>query len=401
MKSAWLKVAGLAAVLVAAPAWGQETEGGLNDPKCREAVRAAFEEARAGLAESPIDAETPVAVLPIAKDLDGWLLGQANDALVGAGKTCVVGKDDEPMWKTVIAEIAWDDIKGGMLDPATLDRLDARKLKSAKVLMDVKVVTWRPEKGRAWKAEVTFRAVEIATKQWLWCGFFDNRPKSASSNSGPLWQEVACPLNVAVIAEASEGPESLAEQVGSWARGRLADLGYRPESGKAEDVTLRLTTSSRLYDQTLNWWMFEGEVTAALALHGGEARLLGEESFDAQGARGRGETQALRNLAYGLEEQLGPWIRRTLESPKTGFAMERLEVVLADPVALPEDYRTIAAIQAGLDALEGVRRAEIIERNDAAGRVVWKVVYDRGLVPMGVAYALFARNSELADKVAE
>lgn len=401
MKSSWLKVAGLAAVLVAAPVWGQETEGGPDDPKWREAVRAAFEEARAGLAEAPIDAGTPVAVIPIANDPDGWLLGQANDALVGAGKTCVVGKDDEPMWKTVIDEIAWEDIKCGMLDPATLDRLDARKLKSAKVLMTVWVVTWRSEKGRGWKAEVTLRAVEIATKQWLWRGLFDNRPKTVPATPGPIWQETACPLNAEVSAETAEGSESLAEQVGSWARGRLADLGCRPESGKAADLTLKLKTSSRLYDQTLNWWMFEGEVTAALALHGGEARLLGEESFDAQGARGRGETPALRNLAYQMEDQLGPWLRKTLESLHAEFAAERLEVVLADPVALPEDYRTIAAIQAGLDALEGVRRAEIVERNDAAGRVVWKVVYDRGLVPMGVTYTLFARNSELADKVAE
>ena len=392
MKKAWMMAAGLAAGLAAA-AWG----AGENPEGARNAVRAAFDNARAGLAESPIPADTPVAVLPVKGDGDGWLIGLANDALTGAGKNCVVGKED-PMWDTIIGEIEWDERKSDILDPATIDRFG--RLQSAKVLVTATVET-SSRNGRRWKAEVTLRAVEIATKRYLWTGRF-TESVSGSGDGGPSKQwnvtEAPCPLNVGVEVASDSGAESVAELLGTYARGRLADMGYRVGSGKDDDLTLGLLATCRVFDQTLNWWMHEGELTATLKAHGGNARLLGEATFAAQGARGRGEIQSKRNLSDELAAQLAGWMRRVLEPGAMVFAAVRLEFRLANPIEESEDYKAIDEIQKGLAGLKGVRSAEVVSQDNAAGRVAMKAVYDSALLPTGVWNALIAAHPELLEQ---
>ena len=47
-----------------------------------------------------------------------------------------------------------------------------------------------------------------------------------------------------------KGAEAVGELLGTYARGRLADMGCRAGSGKDDDLTLDLDVTCRLYDQT-------------------------------------------------------------------------------------------------------------------------------------------------------
>lgn len=390
MKAMKTMVAVLAAA-VAVSAWGADRPEGE-----RLALKAAFENAQKGLAESPIPADVPVALLPIRGDADGWLEGLAKDALVGAGKICVVGKDD-PILKDIIDEMEWDERKSDILDAATLDLITAKKLLSAKILMTATVET-SERNARRWNAEVTLRAVEIATKRYLWTGRFDESVPDDGRWHGKDVSEIPCPLNVGVKVAPEKGAEAVGELLGTYARGRLADMGCRAGSGKDDDLTLDLDVTCRLYDQTLNWWMHEGELTAALKVHGGDARLLGETSIAAQGARGRGEIQSQRNLADELGAQLLGWMGRVLASDALGFAAIRLDFTLANPIEEKEDYKAIDEIQKGLAGLPGVRSAEVVDQDNGRGRVSLKVVYDSKLLPTGPWNKLLAEHPELLEK---
>ena len=156
--------AGLVAAAVAGAAWGQSLQ--LRDDFRQSVQGALLEEATAALAESAIPAGVPVAILPIAGDTDGWLAGQLKIALTAAGKNCVEGKED-PMWNEVIKEITWDEHKEPYLDPETLDRMDARRLQSAKILLSgaVRSLDRTP---RYSYFEIELHATEIATKRHLW-----------------------------------------------------------------------------------------------------------------------------------------------------------------------------------------------------------------------------------------
>jgi hypothetical protein len=389
MKKAWMAV--LAVLAAGSLAWGQDAPGRGE----RDAVRAAFAAAKAGLAEAPLDAGTPVAVLPVKGDADGWMAGLAVDALTGAGKTCVVGKD-EPMLQTIIDEIEWDERSSDVLDPETISRFG--RLKSAKALMTARVDTSSRE-GRRWRAEVTLRLVEIETKQYVWSGTFDNTDPGTGTVAPPdAVQETTSPLNIGVEATAEEGAEEEAELLGTYVRGRLADMGLRVDSGKDDDLTLKLTTSCELHDRTLDWWLFKGDATVALNAKGGAARLLGEASFAAQGARGRGEAQAHRNLADDMEAQVWGWLKRTLDPDAFPFSAVELAFQLADSVETSADYRAIDSIQKALAGLEGVRRATLSSQDNRTGRLAFRVVYDKELLPTGVWNALMAAHPEIVDE---
>lgn len=395
MKHGWIKAVGLAVGLAAATAFADN-----GDSEWRDAVRAAFDNARAGLAEAPIGADMPLAVLPVHGDGDDrWLLGQANDALVLAGKTCVVGKD-EPMWDVIIEEIDWDNIKSDILDPETLDRLDARKLKSAKALMTVGVAEQK-RGDRRWRVEVTLRVVEIATKQYVWCGRFDSRKGGAEGNDGPHWIETTVPLTVGLKVTAAEGAEMEADLLETWARGRLADSGFRVGSGKEDDVTLSIETRSELLDETPPYRAYAGSAKAVLAVKGSDARELGSKWVDARGAHGLLESEARRNLADALESQLTEWLKRTLDAEARKFASSRVSVTLANPIETKDDYKAIDGIQKGLAGLTGVRSAQMVAEDKASGRVEFLVVYDRGLVPTTPLDALWAAHPELLGYVDE
>jgi hypothetical protein len=157
---AWAAAA--AGLALAAGAWGQSL---LLQDSFRQAVQGAFlEEARTALAASPIPAGTPVAILPIDGDVDGWLAGQLKIALTEAGKNCVEGKED-PMWEAVQEEVTWDKHKEPFLDPETLDAFG--KIQSAKILLTGAVRSLDQTERYAY-FEVELHATEIATKRHLW-----------------------------------------------------------------------------------------------------------------------------------------------------------------------------------------------------------------------------------------
>lgn len=160
-KKVWMAaLAGMLATVSAATAQSLLLQDGF-----RQAVQGALlEEAKAAFASAPIPAGTPVAILPIPGDEDGWLAGQLKIALTQAGKNCVEGKED-PMWQEVQKEITFDEHKLGFLDPKTIDEFG--KIQSAKVLL-AGVVRSLDYTDRFAYFEMELHATEIATKRHLW-----------------------------------------------------------------------------------------------------------------------------------------------------------------------------------------------------------------------------------------
>jgi hypothetical protein len=387
----------VAAALATAAAWGavERPAAATADAGYRKAVLAAFDNAKAGLAESPIPEGVPVAVLPIAGDSDGWLMGLANGALTGAGKNCVVGKED-PLWDTIIEEIEWDERKGrdgaDILDEETIDHFG--RLQSAKVLMTARVDAIR-QTERRWKAEVTLQAVEIATKRYLWIGRFTEAPAAGSGPKAEAVTSTPWPLNVDVSVRAGDGAEAVADELETYARGRLADLGYRVGTDQEADLELALEPVCELFDREGQWRTYNGTLRASLSAQGTEKHVIGETTLATKGTPGVGDADGRRNLVYAMESQLGAWMNRTLKPDAAEFAAVALDVMLADPVETGKDRAGIVEIRKALEGLPGVRRVTVAAQDDAAGQVSYKVVYKPADVPDGVANALFAAHPEL------
>jgi hypothetical protein len=120
---------------------------------------------------SAIPASAAVAILPLGGDEGKYVEGLLKNAVTGAGKTCVEGKDD-PLWEEILKEIVWDGRKSDMLDPATLTAFG--KLKGVKVLLYGQVRSAGVSGHRVF-VEIELHASSIETRQHLWGDVFVKR----------------------------------------------------------------------------------------------------------------------------------------------------------------------------------------------------------------------------------
>ena len=388
MKKAWMTAVAAAAVLAAAAAANAERSG---EWRLRQAVDAAVDAARAGLAEAPIEAGTPVAILPVQGDLGGLAERRLRVALYEAGKNCVAWKD-EPALDTILEALDWKELKTGILDPATIGQIG--KVQGAKVLL----LGWLENTGRSERRpeiELELHAYEVETARQIWGGVF--RQQVATLPPPPTVVSTPWPLNMDVEVRAADGAEREAGELEVFARGRLADLGYHVASRQDADMGLTLDVDSALFDREREWQTYKGSVKASLWLRGKDERLLGEGTLSGKGAPGLDE-DGHRNLAYVLEPQLGAWLGRTLKPDAVEFAATRLEMVLADPVETSADHAAIGAIQDAIEELPGVRSAALVSQDDTTGAIAFKVVFKPSELPEGLPNALHAAHPELLDK---
>ena len=386
----WMAAA-VAAFATAAAAHGQTAE--MAERFRAELLQAFPGQARAALAEAPVPADLPVAILPIHGDDDAWLAGQLKIALTEAGKNCVEGRDD-PMWGAIIDELTWDTRKEAFLDPETMERFG--RLQAAKVLVSGAVrLTALSE--RRWRGEVELHATELATKRHLWGRLFVYPEKKTPPQT--IVEETVLPLNVGLDIKpgAGEGAAAVADDLEAWLQGRLVDLGYRMGTGKEDDLVLSMDVETELYDRTGEWERYRGEVKARLEVRGAASRTLGRGNFPASGTPGNG-ANGRRNLAFAMEDQLLPWLKRTMDPEVIGFSLAKLSFTLPGPVERGADFAEIEALRKTIEGLPGIRSVKLAGQDNAAGTVAYKVAYETEAFPGGLANALFAAHPELADK---
>lgn len=138
----------------------------------RETIDALSADIASAIASSPVPKDKAVALLPVRDPSGtGWLPGLVRNALTKSGRTCVI-EDGDPAFKAILDEIEWDERKGDILDPATIDKFGS--LKSAQILLSAEIaaqsigtVASSGEPVSCW-IEVELHAVEIATRAQIW-----------------------------------------------------------------------------------------------------------------------------------------------------------------------------------------------------------------------------------------
>ena len=422
-KNGWMAAA-LVALAVAAAAPSQAFTRGE-----RTTAGTAADEVRTRMTTATALQGKAVTLLPVHGDEDGYLEARLLDAGIQAGLNMVIANDTtDARFKRILKEIGWDEDQKRLetVDPDTIDELG--HLLSTQVLLEGRVTKGRrpvetDRKGRptgfagedgqgAVEMEVQLFAYEIRTKRYSWSAILTAveqpaplpppPPPPPPPTNGVAIQKIqpvvtSYPLNVGLEVRSAPGAEREAELLETYAKGRLSSQGFRVGSGKDDDLTLKLEPTCEVFDQAGDYWVYAGELKASLAVHGGSARLLGETSFASRGVRALGEVQAHRNLADDMEAQLSGWMKRTLDADAIGFAAVRIDFTLSQPVETDEEYAAIDELQKGLAGLPGVRSARLVDQDNAAGTVAFKVVYEPELLPTGPWNKLYAEHPELLD----
>jgi hypothetical protein len=148
--------------------------------EARQALRLCSADLQSALAKSGLPKEATIALLPIKRDAEGYALSILKNAATAAGLTCVEGKED-PVVQEIFKEIAYDERKDDLLDPATLAKFG--KLKAAKLLMYGVVRDASGSAGRGY-AELEVHVSSIESKQHLWGRVFARRFYSTPELTG-------------------------------------------------------------------------------------------------------------------------------------------------------------------------------------------------------------------------
>lgn len=342
-----------------------------------------------------------VTLLPVHGDADGYMERLLLGAVVGAGRTGVISNDEknDARFKRILADIRWDETQRRLssVDPATIDELG--RLKSTQVLMEARLDTTRTDADAATgrpaftTAELNLLAYAVATKQYVWSANIvlsdePAPPEPPPELPGPVVSAAVAPLHAAVVCRADEAAARASDLLDTTLRGTLASLGYVLDGAHAPDITVETDLSKTTFDKTGGWFVYAGSLKLKASVCGATARLLGETSLAARGARGLGEPQADRNLADALGEQANGWLKRVLTGDLVGFEAAVFSVRTTDPAAA-EKIRATAA------ALDGARAVTTENVDAAKGFTTFRAVYEKAKFPGGFVATLFAAPPDL------
>ena len=147
----------------------------------RNALAESMRDVVAALAIAPVPAGASVSVFPLAGDKGETAAAFLKTAVTDAGKTYVEGKED-PMWKEILAEMAFDERNNGLLDEKTLAKIGS--LKATDVLLYGTVRTVAAGAGAS--VELDLHATDVKTKKHLWGSRFEKAWTPAAAARAPF-----------------------------------------------------------------------------------------------------------------------------------------------------------------------------------------------------------------------
>ena len=147
---------------------------------CRQALRECAKDIQAALARSSLPKNQPLAILPVTRDNNYYIIGLLKNSATGAGLTCVEGKED-PMIVELFRELGEDIRKSDVQDPkSTVGIFNPEKLDQfghllgAQMLMYAYLRDLSGGDGRGY-AELEVHVTSIPTKKHLWGQTFARR----------------------------------------------------------------------------------------------------------------------------------------------------------------------------------------------------------------------------------
>lgn len=359
------------------------------------AIRQTMQQVEAQLKNAVAINGKPVLLLPVRGDDGAFAEELLLGALIRTGKTPVVSNDEQTdaRFKAILKKIRWDERMTTLkaVDPATVDQLG--QLKSAQIFLEAKLDIDRSARRPA--ATLSLLAYAVATKQYVW-----------SADVTPVLQPVEgalpkafvrpakAPLHVAVVSTGSAA--TVAAQMATQVRSYVMKNALGVVDAKTTpDVTVTLETASSEFDRTGNWYVLEGTTKLGAKVAGGDARQLAETELTVRGTRALGLPAAQRALVSALFKQTAPWLKETLSGEVLGIESVAFALERGEAVETAADVATAEAVRKALAAMEGVRRAEITEQDNAKGFFAYRVVYEKSRYAGGFLNAAFMRHADL------
>ena len=180
----------------------------------------------------------------------------------------------------------------------------------------------------------------------------------------------------------AEGPEAatVAEAIRRAVEGRLAGDGFALGSG-APDVVISLAVKPSLFDQSGNFYRFDGTVSASVE-RAWDKRKLGGEDIAVKGERGLGREEALRKLSDQLAGETAQFISESCAPARAGVAAS--DVTVRRPPLARHDDDYASKFIGTVMAMPGVVYCALVSHDYGSKTLVFRVVYLADAFPEGL-----------------
>jgi len=187
-----------------------------------------------------------------------------------------------------------------------------------------------------------------------------------------------------VASDNSAAGKVLSSRVHDAVSGKMAEAGY-VLSGSGPDVSVRVDTEARLFDKSGNFIRYNGRADAEI-VRLFDKKLIGRNSFAAEGPRTLGETEAVEALSTTLSPLVTDWVAETLTPSAVGLTAVTMEV--KRPWIRSDDATYVSKFVGIVSNLDGVVSC-IHLPGDTSGRTyLFRIVYFPEKIPEGIKVRL-------------
>ena len=159
------------------------------------------------------------------------------------------------------------------------------------------------------------------------------------------------------------------------------------------DVVVGLTSTKSLFDQSGNYYVYDGTVLASAHLPE-KTRIIATKSFSARGERKLDVAPAEKTLVEALAPSITKWLDESLTLQRLPVAARDITVHRRSIMA-SSDTEYIASFTSRVGSMPGVLRCTLKGQNDTERNYTFRVVYKSETFPEGLLNAIIVKCPEL------
>ncbi len=196
------------------------------------------------------------------------------------------------------------------------------------------------------------------------------------------------------VTSASQDPASLS--IRQAVRGRLTAENFKLNDD-LPDLRVDLRVSAKPFDQTGNYWVYDGRADASV-VRLFDQKTLGQQTFTARGERKLGQEEALASMQEALADKTATWISETAASGRSGLAA--YDITLQRPAlsrVWKDDSEYARFFISEVTKLNGLVSCVVAQQDYNLHTLVFRIVYYPEKFPEGLLNRL-ATMSQLDIK---
>ncbi len=180
--------------------------------------------------------------------------------------------------------------------------------------------------------------------------------------------------------------DSIAYNLDTSLKSALVEKGIKVED-KDTDLILAAKVRCREFDQSGNFYLYEGDLLSQLKLRDYK-NLLAAKSFEVKGKRELGRQKAIDSCVKELEKKFVPWAVDSLENMRFDLVVSKITFSNLRGKLFNSAHQIqsekVKKIVDTIEKIDGIYTCELVESSYNKRNATFKIVYDKDKFKAGI-----------------